>query len=137
MLIATFGIGMQIGYAQTACAQQATPTPRALLDRYCVTCHSQKAKAAGLEAAQRLTLDQVDPSHVEKNPQMWETVVCKLRSGERFTRSDFNTLRYQVTVDDPRTYTRPWTGGWTIRWVPDEDIQEYFCEENAESTFVR
>jgi hypothetical protein len=56
---------------------------------------------------------------------------------ERFTRSDFNTLKYQVTVDDPQTYTRPWTGGWTIQWVPDEDIQEYFCEENAESTFNR
>jgi len=56
---------------------------------------------------------------------------------ERFTRPDLNTLRYQVTVDDPRTYTRPWTGGWTIRWVPDEEIQEFFCEENAESTFIR
>jgi hypothetical protein len=54
---------------------------------------------------------------------------------ERFTRSDFDTLKYQVTVDDPRTYTRPWTGGWTIQWVPDQEIQEYFCEENAESTF--
>lgn len=56
---------------------------------------------------------------------------------ERFTRSDFNTLRYLVTVDDPETYTRAWTGGWTIQWVPDEDMQEYFCEENAESTFIR
>ena len=56
---------------------------------------------------------------------------------ERFLRSDLNTLRYQVTVDDPRTYTRAWTGGWTIQWVPDEEIQEYFCEENAESTFIR
>jgi hypothetical protein len=56
---------------------------------------------------------------------------------ERFTRSDFDTLKYQVTVDDPRTYTRPWTGGWTIQWVPDQEIQEYFCEENAESTFIR
>jgi hypothetical protein len=56
---------------------------------------------------------------------------------ERFTRSDLNTLKYQVTVDDSQTYTRPWTGGWNIQWVPDEDIQEYFCEENAESTFVR
>ena len=56
---------------------------------------------------------------------------------ERFTRPDLGTLKYQVTVDDPQTYTRPWTGGWTIRWVPDEEIQEYFCEENAESTFVR
>ena len=56
---------------------------------------------------------------------------------ERFSRPDLNTLKYEVTVDDPRTYTRPWTGGWTVQWVPDEEIQEYFCEENAESTFVR
>jgi hypothetical protein len=56
---------------------------------------------------------------------------------ERFSRPDLNTLRYEVTVDDPRTYTRPWTGGWNVQWVPDQDIQEYFCEENAESTFSR
>jgi hypothetical protein len=56
---------------------------------------------------------------------------------ERFTRPDLNTLRYEVTVDDPRAYTRPWTGGWNIQWVPNEEIQEYFCEENAESTFIR
>jgi hypothetical protein len=52
---------------------------------------------------------------------------------ERFSRPDLNTLKYEVTVDDPRTYTRPWTGGWTVQWVPDKDIQEYFCEENYES----
>jgi hypothetical protein len=56
---------------------------------------------------------------------------------ERFSRPDLNTLRYEVTVDDPRTYTRSWTGGWTIQWVPNQEIQEYFCEENAESTFIR
>jgi hypothetical protein len=56
---------------------------------------------------------------------------------ERFSRPDFDTLRYDVTVDDPRTYTRPWTGGWTVQWVPGAEIEEYFCEENAESTFVR
>ena len=56
---------------------------------------------------------------------------------ERFSRTDLSTLRYQVTVDDPQTYTRPWTGGWNIEWVPDQDIQEYFCEENAEWTFNR
>jgi hypothetical protein len=48
---------------------------------------------------------------------------------ERFSRPDLNTLRYEVTVDDPRTYTRPWTGGWTLQWVAGEDIEEYFCEE--------
>jgi hypothetical protein len=56
---------------------------------------------------------------------------------ERFTRTDLNTLKYEVTVNDPRTYTKPWTGGWTVQWVPDQEIQEYFCEDNAESTFIR
>jgi len=56
---------------------------------------------------------------------------------ERFTRTDLNTLKYEVTIDDPRTYTRSWNASWTIQWVPDQDIQEYFCEDNAESTFIR
>jgi len=46
---------------------------------------------------------------------------------ERFRRPDFGTLSYQVTIDDPRTYTRPWTAGWSLRWV-DGDVPEYFCE---------
>ena len=48
---------------------------------------------------------------------------------ERFTRRDLATLRYDVTVEDPRTYTRPWSAGWTLQWVLDREIQEYFCEE--------
>jgi Family of unknown function (DUF6152) len=56
---------------------------------------------------------------------------------ERFSRPNLNTLRYEVTVDDPRTYTRRWTAGWTIQWVPDEELQEYFCEENADPAFNR
>jgi hypothetical protein len=56
---------------------------------------------------------------------------------ERFTRTDMNTLRYEVTVDDPRAYTRSWNSAWSFAWVPDLEIQEYFCEENAESTFIR
>ena len=56
---------------------------------------------------------------------------------ERFTRLDPITLRYEVTVDDPRTYTQPWSGGWTLYWAEDADMQEYFCEENAEATFSR
>ena len=56
---------------------------------------------------------------------------------ERFSRPDHDTLTYEVTVDDPRAYTRSWTGGWTVQWVAGEEIQEYFCEDNAESTFIR
>jgi hypothetical protein len=50
---------------------------------------------------------------------------------ERFMRQDLSTLKYEVTVDDPRTYTRPWTGVWTMRWVADREIQEFFCEEKT------
>ena len=49
---------------------------------------------------------------------------------ERFTRSDFDTLKYEVTVDDPGTYTRTWTSNWTMKWVPNQDPPEYFCQDN-------
>ena len=45
------------------------------------------------------------------------------------TRTDFNTLRYEPTVDDPGAYTKPWSGGWNLRWV-SEDMEEYFCQDN-------
>ena len=50
---------------------------------------------------------------------------------ERFTRTDLRTLQYDVTIDDPRTYTRPWTAKWAMRWVADQEIQEFFCEEQT------
>ena len=60
-----------------------------------------------------------------------------LRLTERFSRPNLGTLRYEVTVDDPRTYTRPWTGGWTVQWVPDAEIQETFCEDTPELAVVQ
>ena len=33
---------------------------------------------------------------------------------ERFTRTDFNSLKYEATVDDPGAYTTVWTGGFTV-----------------------
>src|SRR5439155_697854 len=35
---------------------------------------------------------------------------------ERFTRVDFDTLKYEVTIDDKGAYTKPWSGGWYIPW---------------------
>ena len=49
---------------------------------------------------------------------------------ERFTRSDFNTLRYQVTFDDPGAYTERWTGEFLIRWAPGDELFEYVCQDN-------
>ena len=54
---------------------------RAALNQYCVICHNVKAKAAGAEPARKLTLDNLDVSQVEKNAEVWETVVRKLRAG--------------------------------------------------------
>ncbi|MEY4640063.1 MAG: hypothetical protein RLZZ227_57 [Pseudomonadota bacterium] len=51
-----------------------------------------------------------------------------LKLTERFTRQDHDTLVYSVTIDDPRTYTRPWVAEWTLDWVPG-DIDESFCEK--------
>ncbi|MDC0598918.1 hypothetical protein OAP18_03680 [Gammaproteobacteria bacterium] len=47
---------------------------------------------------------------------------------ERFSRPDYNTLQYEVTIEDTRTYTRPWKSEWTLEWVEGE-IAETFCED--------
>ncbi len=53
---------------------------------------------------------------------------------ERWTRPDHDTLRYEVTVNDPATYARPWTAVTTLSWVPDADMPEYFCDDNNKQT---
>ena len=49
---------------------------------------------------------------------------------ERLTRVDFDTLDYEVTVDDPGAYTAPWTSGILLRWNPNQDLFEYVCQDN-------
>ena len=47
---------------------------------------------------------------------------------ERFTRVDADTLLYEFTVDDPDTWTRPWTAQIPMR-KSEEPIFEYACHE--------
>ena len=47
---------------------------------------------------------------------------------ERFTRVDADTLRYQLTVSDPATFTRPWTIE-TGLWRTGEQLYEVACHE--------
>lgn len=49
---------------------------------------------------------------------------------ERFTRADFNTLKYEVTVDDPGAYTAPWTATTLLRWNTGAELFEYICQAN-------
>lgn len=51
-----------------------------------------------------------------------------LKLTERITRPSHDVLQYDVTIDDPRTYTRPWKSSWTLRWVRG-DIPEHYCED--------
>src|SRR5580658_3868639 len=48
---------------------------RAMLDQYCVECHNQDLKTAGL------MLDKMDLTHVADGAQTWEKVILKLRGG--------------------------------------------------------
>jgi len=54
----------------------------------------------------------------------------RLHLVERFSRPDFNTLEYQVTLEDPGAYTAPWTSGYTLGWRAGEEMFEYICQEN-------
>ena len=64
--------------AGTASAQeggQEAETQRALLDRYCVTCHNDSLQTGNL------SLEGVDVVHPEADPALWEAVLRKLRAG--------------------------------------------------------
>ncbi|HEX4274916.1 MAG TPA: DUF1592 domain-containing protein [Bryobacteraceae bacterium] len=56
-------------------------TERAFFNQYCVVCHNEKAKKAGQPAALALTIDGLDVTHVEKDPQDWERVIRMVRAG--------------------------------------------------------
>jgi mono/diheme cytochrome c family protein len=65
------------GVQQPPSAQVATDTsaPRAVLDKYCVTCHNQRMKTAGL------ALDALDLAQLGDHAEVWEKVVRRIRTG--------------------------------------------------------
>ena len=52
-----------------------------------------------------------------------------LRVVERFTRTDPETLLYEVTVDDPKTWTRPWSVAYPLKQDFEYGVFEYACHE--------
>jgi hypothetical protein len=61
--------------SQPASIASPDPSPRGLLNRYCVTCHSDALKTGGL------TLATVDIDHAGVDAEVWERVFRKLRAG--------------------------------------------------------
>jgi hypothetical protein len=49
---------------------------------------------------------------------------------ERLTRTDYNTIRYEVTISDPGAYTAVWTSGFNLRWTANSELFEYICQDN-------
>jgi hypothetical protein len=56
------------------------------------------------------------------------------RMTERFRRVNYGTLEVEVTVDDPRAYTKPWSISLTQRLMPDDELIEFICQENEKSS---
>jgi hypothetical protein len=52
------------------------PSARAVIDKYCITCHNAKLKTAGLQ------LDTADAGNIGEHADLWEKVARKLRTGE-------------------------------------------------------
>ncbi|HVB58470.1 MAG TPA: hypothetical protein VNE63_18865 [Candidatus Acidoferrales bacterium] len=49
---------------------------------------------------------------------------------ERLRRIDHNTLQDDITIDDPKAYTKPWSGRQVFTLKPGWNIREYVCEDN-------
>lgn len=73
--------------------------------------------------SERFWLDRTGLPHTEK-----------LRTVERFTRTDYSTIKYEILIEDPNVYTRAWTGGFDLRWSPDTEVFEYICQDNNTAT---
>jgi hypothetical protein len=56
---------------------------------------------------------------------------------ERFRRTDFGHMEIQITIDDPKVYTKPWQVKEQVRLMPDSEIFESACENNRDLEHLR
>ncbi|MBZ5578715.1 MAG: hypothetical protein LAP40_19305 [Acidobacteriia bacterium] len=52
------------------------------------------------------------------------------RVTERFRRRDYGHLDIEITIDDAKAYTRPWTVTLPLTLLPEGELIEYICSEN-------
>jgi hypothetical protein len=77
----------------------------------------------------------VDTAHfIDRTNYEWASIWTRpsetLHLVERFTRVSADTMEYKITIDDPATFTRPWTALIPISRLSDEtQIYEYACHE--------
>ncbi len=55
-----------------------------------------------------------------------------LHTIERFRRLDFGHMEFQITIDDPKAYTKPWTVTVPFDLLPDTELIESICENEKD-----
>jgi hypothetical protein len=61
-----------------------------------------------------------------------------LRVEERYTRKDHNNLEVTITIDDPKTYTKPFViTKANFTWIPQQDFEEQFCVPSEEAEYLK
>ncbi len=68
----------------------------------------------------------MDPLHYRMHTEAFHTI-------ERLRRTDTNTIAYQITIDDPKIFTAPWSEDFEMKLHPEWDeagLYEFVCEEN-------
>lgn len=60
-----------------------------------------------------------------------------LRILERFRRPDFGHMQAEVTIDDPKAYTKPWTVKIPWNFVADTELLDWVCENNKDPEHIR
>ena len=66
----------------------------------------------------------------------WLPHTDALRTTERFRRRDFGHLDLQVTVDDAKAYTRPWSVNLAFDLLPDTELIESICENEKDAAHM-
>ena len=68
---------------------------------------------------ERMWIDRGQAPHTEK-----------LHLTEKFTRTDMNSMTYELTVEDPGAYTAPWSRTSQMRFSANSELFEFICQDN-------
>ena len=61
-----------------------------------------------------------------------------LRVQERYTRVNHNTLEVTITINDPKTYTKPFViTKSSFKWIPRQDYEEQLCVPSEEAEYLK
>ena len=61
-----------------------------------------------------------------------------LRVEERYARVSHNTLEVTVTIDDPKTYTKPFViTKASFTWIPEQDFEEEICAPSEQAEYLK